>query len=93
MLLLSSQVNAGACDEQIGRVDQLIKSQHVQRDWSNFWYCTILLNMELSKDAKLTQHQIARLSDSRRLATKLKNDRQDRLCAEAIDNALRHIAG
>jgi hypothetical protein len=93
LLLLSSQVYAGACDEQIVRVDQLIKSQHVERDWSNFWYCTILLNMELNKDARLTQHQIARLSDSRRLAIRLKNDHQDRMCVEAIDKALRHIAG
>lgn len=82
-------VLASSCDVEIKKLDRIIKNQYVERDWTNFWACTILLNMKLKKDAQYTQHQISILSESRRLAVKLKNDSQNRLCEEAIENAIR----
>lgn len=82
---------ADSCERRIESLDRLIKNQYVERDWRNVWLCQILLSMELRKDAKLNQRQIAKLSDVRRLAVRLKNDHQDALCQEAIAKSLRQI--
>ena len=91
LVLIGATVNAQSCERHIESLDQLIKNQYVQRDWSNFWLCQILISMELRKDSKLTQRQIAQLYEARRLAVRLKNDRQDALCREAIAKSLKQI--
>ena len=89
LALIGAIAHAQSCEQHIENLDRLIKNQYVRRDWTNFWSCQILLSMELRKDAKLTQHQIAQLHETRRLAVRLKNDHQNILCVEAIAKSLR----
>ena len=91
LALTGEAVQAQSCERRIENLDQLIKNQYVQRDWSNFWLCQILISMELRKDAKLNQRQITQLYETRRLAVRLKNDHQDGLCREAIAKSLKQI--